>query len=476
MPPEEVAASSEQVHHFCGSCHAYPPPDTFPRSVWRREVKQGYDFYFKNPRLRLDPPSLESVALYYERRAPESFPPIKIEPSPQPPPVRFERRGFSPPGQTTRPGVANVNLVHLFDDRRLDVLVCDALRDQVLVLKPYEQPPAWQTLVKSYCCVHAEVIDLDGDGIKDVLLACIGRFYATDDKVGSVVWLKGAKDGTFTPITLLEGVGRVADVQAADFQGKGKKDLVVAVFGWRTSGEVLYLENKTTDWNKPVFERHVLDDRHGAVHVPVGDLNGDGKPDIAVLLSQEHETVVVFLNEGNGKFRKETIYAAPHPTFGSNGIQLIDMNGDGRLDVLYTNGDSLDAPYLLKPYHGVQWLENKGKFPFEHHRLADMYGISRAVAADFAGTGRLDVAAVSYLPGNYFPQRDGLNLDAVALLEQAAPGKFLRHTLEAATCDHLTCAVGDVYGDGKPDLVVGNSVDQDREIDAVVIWKNLGRK
>ncbi len=351
----------------------------------------------------------------------------------------------------------------------------------MIVLKPYEQPPVWQVLAKGYTCVHAEVVDLDGDGIKDVVLACIGSFYATDDKVGSVVWLKGAKDGTFTPITLLEGVGRVADVQVADFNGDGKKDLVVAVFGWRNTGEVLYLENKTTDWSKPLFERHVVDDRHGAIHVPVCDLNGDGKPDFVALISQEHETVVAFRNEGNGKFRKETIYAAPHPTFGSNGIQLIDLNSDGKLDVLLTNGDSLDAPYLLKPYHGVQWLENKGTFPFEHHRLADMYGVGRAVAADFSGNGRLDVAAVSYLPNEYFPQRGEKQLDAVVLLEQDMPGKYLRHSLKAVTCDHLTCAVGDVYGDGKVDLVVGNYIRQLREgvptaMDAVVIWKNMGRK
>jgi hypothetical protein len=98
------------------------------------------------------------------------------------------------------------------------------------------------------------------------------------------------------------------------------------------------------------------------------------------------------------------------------------------------------------------------------------------VAADFGGTGRLDVAAVSYLPGEYFPQRDRLRLDSVVLLEQAAPGQFLRHTLEAATCDHLSCAVGDVYGEGRLDLVVGSFVRQNRPADAIVIWKNRGRQ
>ena len=44
----------------------------------------------------------------------------------------------------------------------------------------------------------------------------------------------------------------------ADFRGVGKLDLLVAVFGWRTTGEVLYLENRTTDWAHPVFVPHVL--------------------------------------------------------------------------------------------------------------------------------------------------------------------------------------------------------------------------
>ncbi len=472
-PPATTEATSEQVHQFCGVCHAYPPADTFPRSVWRREVKQGYDFFFKNPRLRLEFPSLESVALYYEKRAPETLPALSRIATATTAPVLFERRGFRLPEPPAPPGITHVNLVHLFNNRQLDVLVCDALRDQVLVLKPSEPSPTWQVLIQGSCCAHAEVVDLDGDGLQDVVLACLGNFYATDDKVGSVVWLRGKADGTFTPLPLLDGVGRVADVQAADFTGDGKRDLVVAVFGWREHGEILVLENRTTDWSQPVFVPHVVDSRHGTIHVPVTDLNQDGRPDFVALISQEHETVVAFLNEGNGRFRAETIYAAPHPAFGSTGIQLVDLDGDGDRDVLFTNGDALDAPYLLKPYHGVQWLENRSTFPFVPHRLVDLYGAARAGAADLDGDGDLDLVVVSYLPDEYFPQRAEQKLESVLLLEQTGRGQFVPHVLEAITCDHLSCALGDVDGDGKIDLVTGNFAKTQRQAETVVIWKNL---
>jgi FG-GAP-like repeat/Dihaem cytochrome c len=474
-PPPSPEATSEQVHTFCGACHAYPPPDVVPRAVWRQELRQAYDF-FRGSNLRVDYPSLESVAQYYENRAPESFSILKPDPVAAACPVRLERSGFTPPDQVPYPGVTNVNLVHLFDERRLDVLVCDMRFGQVMALQPYVTQPKWRMLGSVSHPAHAEVIDLDGDGIKDILVANLGNFTPTNQKVGSVVWLRGRPDGSFTPITLLRGVGRVADVQAADFRGVGKLDLIVAAFGWRDTGEIVYLENQTTDWDHPKFEPRVVDDRHGTIHVPVADLNGDGKPDFVALISQEHETIVAFLNDGKGGFRKEVIHAAPHPAYGSSGIQLVDLNGDGKLDVLYTNGDALQLPYLLRPYHGVQWLENQGSFPFVHHPLAPMYGAMRAVAGDITGSGRPSVLAVSYLPAAHFPDRAYEHLDSVILLEQDAPGHFVRHSLETVTCDHMTCALGDVYGDGKLHLVTGNfTIDRQHAIpEAVTIWKNLG--
>jgi len=483
VPAERVAeATSEQVHQLCGSCHAYPPPDSFPRSAWREQVEQGYKFYAlptRNAPGRLGQrkaPPMERVVAYYQNRAPEGLPLLAKAPEGTPAPVRFGRRGYGVPGQPPYPAVSNVNLVHLSDSHKLDLLACDMRWGRILAMKPYEEAPAWQVLAEVPHPAHAEVVDLDGDGVKDLIVANLGSFAPTDEKLGSVVWLRGARDGTYTPVTLLEGVGRVADVQVADFNGDGKLDLVVAVFGWRYTGEILYLENRTTDWSHPRFVPHVLDERSGTIHVPVVDLNGDGRPDFVALISQEHETVVAFLNEGRGRFRKETIYTAPHPAYGSSGIQLIDLDGDGRVDVLYTNGDVFDAPMLLKPYHGIHWLQNRGSYPFQDHLLTPMYGVHRAVAADFRGNGKLDIVAVSFLPGHSFPARKDRDLDSVIYLEQTAPGKFVRHSLETVTCDHATCVAGAWDGDGRVHFATGNFCfsEEDRNPHAVTLWKNLG--
>ncbi len=481
VAPQE--ADAERVHQFCGvACHAYPPPDSFPRSAWRREVKQAYDLFRASKLAFVDFPSQEGVALYYEHRAPEELPLLRSAPPPHELPTSLLRKDYRLPGDAGAPAVSHVNLVHLFDERRLDILVCEMRRGEVLALQSYLPKPAWRVLYskgpdEGFNPAHAEVVDLDGDGIKDVVVANLGYMGATDTPCGSVVWLRGLGDGRFEPHTLLDGIGRVADVRAADFRGIGKLDLIVADFGWRNIGAVYYLENHTTDGKKPRFVPRVLDDRHGTVSVPVGDLNGDGKADFVAVISQEFETLIAFLNEG-GRFRKEILYTAPHPAYGSSGADLVDLNGDGKLDVLYTNGDTLDPPDLLKPYHSVQWLENRGAFPFVHHPLAPMYGVMSAAAADFTGKGRKDIVAVSFLSSRGFPQRKPLRLDSVLLLEQTAPGEFVRHSLETVSCDHMTCAVGDIHGDGKPCLLTGNfSFNEGEKLSqAVTVWENVDAK
>lgn len=469
-------ASKTEVDRFCGDCHASPPPESLPRSEWRQRVLNGHKFLKEYKRTLSPPPApTEQLVRYYEARSPAETPLLKVTNAPGPAPIRFAKSGYPAPNQRF-PRVTNVNLVQLFHPTRPDLLVCDARYHQVVAMRPYLPPGKNRTrvLAKIPGPAHTVVADLNKDGIKDVLVADLGDVYPSDHQQGRVIWLKGRPGGTFTPVTLLKNVGRVTDVEAADFDGDGDLDLMVAIFGWRHLGSVTYLENRTKNWSRPVFVPHVIDERHGAIHVPVTDLNGDGRPDFVALFAQEYETVVAFLNQGNGRFLQETIYDARDPSFGSSGIQLADMDGDGDQDVLYTNGDVFDFAFL-RPDNGVQWLENKGTFPFTYHLLTRFYGTHRAQAIDMDGDGDKDVVAVAFLPEPFFPQRDELGLDAAIWLEQTTPGNFVRHSLESVSCDHPTCIAGDLNGDGRPDLVAGNFwFGAPDPLDTITVWINRG--
>ena len=487
-PPPVVARSTDpaklesHITNFCGTaCHSLSGPEVFPRKHWRMEVERGYRF-FEVSGLPLDVPPIEDVIRYFEQRAPEELPPLKVVPASHPCPVRFEKVLYPAP-TGPRPMVSNVRIVRLPDSLKAAdaasakplLLASDMANGRLLRLTPSDAAPAWRVLADGVPNpAHAKVLDLDGDGLLDLLVAGLGSFPPTERRCGSVVWLRGQAGGTFAPpVTLLKDVGRVADVQAADFRGTGKKDLVVAVFGLNQVGEILVLDNKTTDWAKPVFEPRVIDNRHGAIHVPVADLNGDGKLDFVSVIAQEHETVVAYLGDGAGGFKAKTLYTAPHPGWGSSGIELVDLNGDGRLDVLYTNGDILDEPYLYKPYHGVQWLENQGDMKFVHRRMADMYGVHHAASGRVCGGKLPDVVAVSFLPADRFPDRASKRPDAVVLFEQTAPGKFERHPLAVGNCDAVVCAVGDLFGSGRADVVVGNFSAPDTTA-PVTVYRNRG--
>src|SRR5262245_25180652 len=185
-PSPAVENLSEKVHEFCGACHAYPPPSSFPRWAWKKEVEQGYGFFEKSGR-PLQPPPLAAVVKYYEERAPEELPPAKIAYASTPCPVRFEKIDTPRHERLDSPAISNVQLVHLTDPKRLDILACDMRAGLILLLRPYEANPTWRVLAEVPNPAHVEVVDLDGDKIKDLLVANLGNFQPTDRRCGSVV-------------------------------------------------------------------------------------------------------------------------------------------------------------------------------------------------------------------------------------------------------------------------------------------------
>jgi hypothetical protein len=473
-PPSASQVASE-VRAACIQCHVLPPPDSLPRKAWESTIymMKGFALQGVGAPLGGPPPivdfDLKRVVGHYESMAPASLP------SPEPWPAlggdlgRFGRRAFRAEAEGP-PLVANVAFLNLDGTGRPFVVAAEMAAGLVLGAQPTRSDGRLDLLGRVPHPCHVTAADLDVDGHVDLLVADLGVVAPSDDPKGSVVWLRRQPDGAFRAFTLADRLPRVADVQASDFDQDGDLDLVVAAFGWRWIGGIHLLENRTTDWRRPSFVRRGLDSRTGAINVPVADLNGDGRPDFVAIIAQQHETVVAFLGDGRGGFRRETVDVAPHPGWGSSGLSLVDFDRDGDLDALVTNGDMLDD-FRVKPYHGIRWLENRGSFPWVPHPIAGLPGAARARAVDLDGDGDLDVVACSFVPPAEGRGPVALPDPAsIVWLEQTAPGLFARHTLERAG-RHVSLDAADYDRDGDMDLLVGN-FRGDGEV-ALEVWENL---
>ncbi len=455
------AATEAEARAACTPCHLFPPPDILPKIAWREEIARMSLIRSNVPqplsatgaasRMIPLPPDFERVLKYYEANAPAHL--ALPAPWPAPDTSGFVRRPMNPNSPPPDPAVANVRLLDVDGDDKLEVLAADMRYGLVMMGKPATGNTKLDVIAQLDNPCHVTMVDINGDGIQDFLVADLGTLLPGDHTRGSVTLLLGTKDGKYEQRTL-SGWPRVADIEPADFNGDGKLDLAVAAFGWRKVGNLSVLENRTTDYTHPAFTPHLIDPRPGAIHAIPVDLNKDGKMDLVVLFAQQFEQVVAFMNNGGPgiSFTPQVIYTGPHPNWGSSGIQLVDLDGDGDLDVLLTHGDTFDDA-VVKPYHGIQWLENRGAFPFVEHTLAEMPGVSRAQAVDLDGDGDLDIVACALLAGG--SDIDEITLPALVWLEQTRPGVFERHTLEKGAPRHASFDVGDFDHDGDVDIAVG---------------------
>lgn len=469
-----------EVEAFCGDCHVMPRPTSSSREEWIAEVDQGFMLYETSGRKDLKVPSHEDVLKFFQYQAPEELKlPTSILRYPQTPiPFRTSVAGLP---SNRPPGVTNVQWMDLGLKDSPALVYCNIGTGAVVAHWPQIGEGVTERLATLLQPVHAQPCDLDGDGLMDLVVADIGEFNANDSDLGRVVWLRRKPDSEkFETVVLSEELSRVADVQPGDFDGDGDLDLIVAVFGWRSSGRTILLENQGAEEGQlPTFALRAVDERHGPSHVPPVDLNGDGHLDFVALISQDFEVVEAFINDGSGTFQNHVIYQAPDPAYGSSGIQLVDMDGDGDLDILYTNGDSFDRG--AKPYHSIQWLENAGSYPYIHHHLCEMPGVLNAKAGDFDGDGDLDIVAASLLGTNAASllakeaelQLKSQDVASVVMLIQTSPGEFQRTKIESRRHQHISLEPGDFDGDGKLDFAVGNFL---RDVGVgepdLVIWWN----
>ena len=226
--------------------------------------------------------------------------------------------------------------------------------------------------------------------------------------------------------------GKNFSVAVGDFNGDGKPDVaLVNQAGFTGNFVQVLLGNGDGTFQNPV--NYAI----GAFSssVAVGDFNGDGKLDLVVTNSAESDaTVGVLLGNGDGTFQNQVDYpVGTYPYI----VAVGDFNGDGKLDLAVTDNAN----------NGVQVVLGNGDGTFQSQVTYYFTGTLPydVVVSDFNGDGKLDLAVTNFTDGT------------VSVLLGNGDGTFQNQVTYAVAGESSSIAVGDFNGDSKPDLAVGNT-------------------
>lgn len=346
------------------------------------------------------------------------------------------------------PIVNQVALADLDQDGLLDVLVCDATANQVGWIRQFPRGEFTETRVGEAVVapVRVMVCDLNQDGRPDLLVASIGTVYPDNDRIGRIVAMENLGENRFSNRVLADNLPRARDVRVADLNGDGRLDIVAGLSGIDV-GEIRWMEN-LGNWD---FRSHVVSAGAGAVAVAVADFEGAGKPGMVALSGGEPAEVRLFRALPDGKTEGTALWSAAIPAWGGSGLEVCDLNGDGRADLLCANGDGASTSGFSEPspWHGLQWFENLGG-SFQYRRIDTMPGCHSPVAVDLDGDGDMDVVAVS-------AYNHAIDPDAVWINAWLNDGRqnFTAVPLARDPPRLSALAVGDLDGNGVPVLVTG---------------------
>lgn len=272
------------------------------------------------------------------------------------------------------------------------------------------------------------------------LISLMGIMDPNDKPAGSVIRLTDRKNDQQL---VIDSIKRPVHIQQGDLNNDRQDDLLICAFGNFTGGLFAYEKSDGE------YVRHVIHNFPGTRKAVIKDFNSDGLPDIVALVTQGNEQLALFTNRGNFKFSYTVLLKFP-PVYGSSYFDISDFNGDGKPDILYTNGDNADYSTILKPYHGVRIYMNDGRNHFSESWFAPMNGASMARAADFDNDGDIDIAAISF-----FPDFKNHPEHSFIYFENNGANFTSQITMLASASRWITMESADVDNDEDIDLILG---------------------
>jgi hypothetical protein len=387
-------------------------------------------------------------------------------------------------------------------DGRRDLVTCDRMVARVFAQQAGGTFGAATEHAGGVQCESVALADVNGDGRTDVSVAGGGnrprsRLEVFPQLANGVV--------AQTPVTYAT-LDLPGSVKAGDMNGDGRADLVVAHDGWMWVGVHAQAPDHSLDPER--LTRIPYTNRTSPDKMAIGDVNGDGRPDI-VMAADLHGLLMLWGQRPGPSTTTSTARlattvpttppaGAPRPLFSApqaydlhaigESVVAGDFNGDGRTDValstLARSNQSTDEKVFVFYQAADGSLPRAVSFDTD---AGPGYGDVMVLAAgDLDGDGRTDLVLRMRDGINVFMQRNGsfadrtfmelpyasrvdladLDGDGKADMVMTGQGITVHRSLGAGTfappvtvlADHRSdMAIGDVTGDGRPDLVTINN-------------------
>jgi hypothetical protein len=252
--------------------------------------------------------------------------------------------------------------------------------------------------------------DINGDGITDVVFSQTG---------GVGVLINEGNAALEPPVTYVAGVDPT--IALGDLNGDGKMDIATA--GGQSAGAGSLTAFFNTGGG--TFSAKTISTEGAPSAITIGDVDGDCKPDVVIGEGVQDKgwRLTILLNDGQGTFKAGASYGVG---IYAVGLKLVDVNGDGKTDIVVGNGTTSNVDVLI----------NYGDGTFT--AAVDYAGSGLAFdVGDLNGDGKPDIAASG------------------GILLNKGNGTFAQPIAYPPVSTNLPgVALADIDGDGKLDAVL----------------------
>ena len=289
---------------------------------------------------------------------------------------------------------------------------------------------------------YVSIGDLNGDGKPDLVVA---NSSSNTVSVFLNTTTNGAATPTFSAKTDFTTGSGPFSISIGDLNGDGKPDLAVANSSSNTVS--VFLNTTTNGATTPSFSSKTdFTTGSGPTSVSIGDLNGDGKPDLAVANSNS-DNVSVFLNTTTNGATTPSFSSKTDFTTGSSpvSVSIGDLNGDGKPDLAVANSFSDNVSVFFNTTtNGAATPSFSSKTDFTTGSIPSSVSIG-----DLNGDGKPDLATANLVA-------DNVSVFLNTTTNGAATPSFSSKTDFTTGSSPNSVSIGDLNGDGKPDLALTN--------------------